>query len=98
MTIDVLSRNLAMLAGHWPSVSGYVMYLICQLTSQDLAIKGLCYFMGRRSLLHKHCDSEEITVFICHVISQDNVILKGHAALWLGSRQGKSPACHNWCP
>ena len=54
--------------------------------------------MGRRSLLHKHCDSEEITFFICHVISQDNVILKGHAALWLGSRQGKSPACHNWCP
>ena len=57
--------------------------LVCQWILQDHVIKGSCDFKGRspsssatiyKSGGHRHSDSGDIMVFICHVTTEDHVI------------------------
>ena len=41
---------------------------------------------------HNHCLSEDISILICHVTSQ-NYEIKGYVTLWVGVCQGKLPSC-----
>ena len=42
---------------------------------------------------NKHCDSGDVMVLVCHVMSQDHVI-KGSFEKWVGAHKGHSISCH----
>ena len=44
-----------------------------------------------------HCDSGDMIVLVCHVVSQDRVIKESMSCdFWVGVRQDKLPSCQVW--
>ena len=63
-----------MLGGHFPSASGDIKYLICQVTSQKHAIEGSSNFMSGVSLWYVTTLTSLVVigivvVEICHIFS-----------------------------
>ena len=42
---------------------------------------------------HRHCDSGDIIVLVCHLILQDHMIKVSYGTLWERGRRGKLQFC-----
>ena len=47
----IVSCRLVMLVSHWPGACSDIVYLTCQLTSQDHVVERSCNFLSVNSLL-----------------------------------------------